>query len=142
MPNVEAHRSGVGHASGITVDPGIVSMSSDEGEAMKARDLVNAGEKTVAIFTHGTWFEHSPDGTGSTGKWVIDPNHPLDRAIIYHRDDKAQTNTVYTADIVGVVSADAEKRYTIQLAHICHCGETPLNWPEFAEGGQNPIRYL
>jgi hypothetical protein len=44
---------------------------------MKARDLVQAGESAVAIFTRGGRFVLREDGTGYTGNWVINPKKKI-----------------------------------------------------------------
>lgn len=109
---------------------------------MKARDLIKPGESVIAIFTHGIHFDFRDGNTGSTGQWKIDPNHSVDRVILYHRNDEMNTNTLYIANYAGVEPADRGGRYTIQLTHVQYIGTTSTNWVEFAEGGQNPIRYL
>lgn len=109
---------------------------------MKARDFIKPGENVVVVFTHGRHFVLYDDNTGSTGRWIIDPTRAVDRVILYQRDDEKTTNTLYIANYAGVKPADREGRYDIQLAHIQYVGTTPTNWIEFANGGQNPIRYL
>lgn len=109
---------------------------------MKARDLVKSGETVVVIYTHGKHFELKENNTGSTGQWTIDPNRLVDRVIIYLRDDKTNTNTLYLANHAGTNPAEREGRYDIQLTHVQYAGTTSMNWTEFAEAGSNPIRYL
>ena len=109
---------------------------------MKARDFIKPGESVIVIFTHGMHFDFYDDKTGSTGQWKIDPNRRVDRVIIYDRNDEMNTNTLYIANYAGVEPADREGRYNIQLTHVQYIGTTSANWVEFAEGGQNPIRYL
>lgn len=109
---------------------------------MKARDFIKPGENVVVVFTHGEHFVLHDDNTGSTGEWKIDPNHKIDRVIIYHRDDEKNINNLYIANHAGAEPADREKRYNIRLAHVQYIGATSTNWIEFAEGGQNSIRYL
>lgn len=109
---------------------------------MKARDFIKPGENVVVIFTHGMHFDLDDDNTGSTGQWVIDSNRRLDRVILYRRDDDKDLNTLYIANYAGIEPATREGRYDIQLTHVQYIGTTSKNWPEFAEGGQNPIRYL
>lgn len=60
---------------------------------MKARDFIQPGENVIVIFTQGSDFDLGDGNTGSTGEWLIDPNRPVDRVIIYHRKD--DTNTLY-----------------------------------------------
>ena len=54
---------------------------------MKARNFVKPDERVIVIFTRGANLEINSDNTGSTGKWDLNPNHSIDRVIIYRRDD-------------------------------------------------------
>lgn len=109
---------------------------------MKARDFIKPGETAMVIFTRGGRFEVNADHTGSTGNWVIDPNRKIDRVIVYHRNETANTNMLYIGSLVQAEKTTENDRYNIRLAHIQYIGETTLHWKEFAEAGQNPIRYL
>lgn len=109
---------------------------------MKARDFIKPDENVIVIFTTGSDFLLHDGSTASTGEWNIDPNRSVDRVIIYHRNDEMHRNIVYIANHAGVESADREGRYNIQLTHVQYIGTTSANWPEFAEAGANPIRYL
>lgn len=109
---------------------------------MKASDFIKPGESILVIFTHGIHLELSDANTGSTGEWEIDATRSVDRVLIYHRNDELKTNTLYIANHAGVVPADRQGRHNIQLTHVQYIGVTSKNWIEFAEGGQNPIRYL
>lgn len=109
---------------------------------MKARDFIKPGENTIVIFTRGAHLVLGDDNTGLTGEWDLNPNRPVERVIIYHRNDETNANILYIANHAGVKPADREGRYNIQLAHVQYVGTTPSNWIEFAEGGQHPIRYL
>ncbi len=51
-------------------------------------------------------------------------------------------NVVYIGTFVQADPIDEERRSSIRLNHIQYVGVTDLNWLQFAEGGQNPIRYL
>jgi hypothetical protein len=59
-----------------------------------------------------------------------------------YRDDENNANNLYIANHAGAEPADREGRYDIRLTHVQYIGATSVNWVEFAEGGQNPIRYL
>ncbi|HLO89335.1 MAG TPA: HNH endonuclease [Nostocaceae cyanobacterium] len=109
---------------------------------MKARDFLQPGENIIVIFTDGTRFELGNDNTGITGDWTIDPSRLINRVIIYLRDSQENTNKLYIANHNGVEFVQERERYKIKLAHVQYVGKTDLNWYEFAEGSQNPIRYI
>jgi len=115
---------------------------------MKARDFIKPGENIIVIFTEGILLEFGDDNTGLTGDWTIDPNHSIDRVIIYwriHESGYPPRNTLYIANHAGVIfveEKEGHKRYKIKLAHIQYIGETKLMWDKFADTGANPIRYL
>ncbi|MCT7964079.1 hypothetical protein NG791_25710 [Laspinema sp. D1] len=109
---------------------------------MKARDFIKPNESAVVIFTHGEKFVIHEDNTGLTGEWKISPNRTVERVILYHRDDEKNTNSLYIGNYAGAEPSTLEGRYNIRLTHLQYIGLTSLNWIEFAEGGQNPIRYL
>lgn len=109
---------------------------------MKARQFQRPGERMMVIFTRGGRFVVNDDHSGSTGNWVIDPNRNVDRVVIYHRRDQASPNELYIGTFKGVQPTDKPTRYSVQLDHIQYVGLTESNWLDFADGGQNPIRYL
>ena len=109
---------------------------------MNARELIEPGERAVVVFTHGPHFVWREDGSGSTGNWKINRARRFDRVIIYHRLDSATANEVYTAEADGLEPSDEEGRKIILLKNVVHRGSTTANWREFAEGRQNPVRYL
>lgn len=109
---------------------------------MKARDFVRPDERVIVIFTRGGRFEVRSDHTGSTGNWTIDAKRPVDRVIVYHRDESINSNAIYLASFVQAIQTDEGKRYNIELAHVQYAGQSDLNWQEFAETQVNPVRYL
>ena|SRR5579875_3614672 len=109
---------------------------------MKALDLVQPGEKAVIVYTRGLHFEQHPDGTGSTGNWVISPHRAIDRVIIYMPEGPTDRRAIFTAEARAIIPAGEKKRYRITLEDVRFVGETTSTWQEFAGGGQNPIRYL
>ena len=109
---------------------------------MKAKDLLDENEQALILFTDGTEFDIEDDKTGLTGKWKVNPERVPDRIIIYFRDSSAKDGTVYSAINTGVAPSEIDGRHFIFLANIENVGSTDLDWVEFAEGGQNPVRYL
>jgi hypothetical protein len=109
---------------------------------MKALDLVQPGEKALILYTRGLHFEQQPDGTGSTGDWVISPHREFDRVIIYMPEGPTNRRAVFTAAPTEIVPSGEKRRYRIRLIGVSFAGETTCSWEEFAGAGQNPIRYL
>ena len=109
---------------------------------MKAHDFIQPDEAVMIIFTRGGRFDVNADHTGATGNWVFDPNRKVDRVIIYHRNEGLHTNMLYIGSFVEAERTSENGRYNIVLAHIQYVGQTDLHWKEFADAGQNPIRYL
>lgn len=109
-----------------------------------ALDLLQSGESAIVIFTDGRDFQHSRDGSGETGNWVMNSKRPFDKVIIYRRDQKSGANEVWTATPVGVIPAPAHSpgRYVIKLSSVKLEGTSDEKWPSFAQTGENPIRYL
>ncbi|WP_353929845.1 HNH endonuclease [Okeanomitos corallinicola TIOX110] len=108
---------------------------------MKARSFIKLDENVMVIFTDGTLLEFGDNNTGLTGDWKIDVNRPIDRVIIYQRDE-TKKNKLYIANHAGVQFVQENNRYKIKLAHVQYIGETQLNWYEFADAQAQPIRYL
>ena len=96
----------------------------------------------MAVFTHGHYFVLNDDNTGSTGECKIAQNIPVDRVLIYYPNDEINTNTLYIANYGVVKPAAREGGYNVQLTHFQYIGTTSSNWMDFAEDGQNLIRYL
>jgi hypothetical protein len=105
-------------------------------------ELLEPGQSALCIFTRGMNFHVGQDGHGTTGHWVIDPNHPVDFVMLYLRQEGAnQNNEVYTAHVNGYEGPDEEHRFNIQLIDIVLHGATTVDWCHFCDTGQNPIRY-
>ncbi len=109
---------------------------------MKARNFIKPNESVIVFLTHSHHLFLQNNQTGLTGEWTINPNFFVDRVIIYYLNDETNTNTLYIANYAGVEAVDIEGQYNIKLTHVQYIGTTSANWIEFAEGGQNPIRYL
>jgi hypothetical protein len=111
---------------------------------MKAEDLLKPGETALAFFTRGPKLEIHADGTGHTGTWVINPNKNTDRVIIYWRRelDSGEENEIYLADRADTIYDPATERYFVHFQAARLVGTTQKKWPEFTEGGQNPVKYV
>ena len=120
----------------------------------KAAHLLGPGESAIAIYTNGTNFKRSPDGSGSSSSWPINKRIQIDKVIIYHADKTTnpakRTNRVYTANLAAILGPVREarqrksryKRYKITLLNIECRGTSDSNWPVFADTRQWPIRYI
>lgn len=109
---------------------------------MNARSFIQPGEQVITIFTRGGRFEVHDDHSGYTGNWRINPQRRVDRVIIYHRDETLGSNTLYIGNLAKIVETHEENRYGLFLEHVQYIGTTHLDWKDFADTGQNPIRYL
>jgi hypothetical protein len=106
-------------------------------------DLLAPGESALAVFTHGRHFNLNPDGTGSSGNWVIDPERRVDRFIVYNRSGAAGVPAeVYRADFVGAVQSAEPGRLVVNFRAAELAGVTRDSWPKFADTGVNPVRYI
>jgi hypothetical protein len=106
-----------------------------------ADQLLRPGEVGLFIFTEGSNFTVNPDGTGSTGDWVVDPRRRVDWIVIYKRGSDPANNELWMARPGDYESARSD-RYAIGLRHIQRVGATDANWSQFATAGNNPIRYI
>ena len=109
---------------------------------MNGRELLQPGETGLFICTDGLNLVVHPDGTGSSGWWVLNPKKRFDRVLIFKRTSgRSDGAEILSARCVGYEGPD-ERRYNLRLINIRHAGTTPQNWREFTGGTQNPIRYL
>ena len=112
---------------------------------MTARDFIKPDENVMVIFTEDILLELGDDNTGLTGDWWINPTHEIDRVILYRRvyqNRYSWINTLYIGNHAGVIFVEETERYKVKLTHVQYIGQTDLNWYEFAETGQFPIRYF
>ena len=111
-------------------------------------EIIEGNERAVAVFTTHEMLSSNlrinGDNTGYTGDWVLRRNPNVDCVVIYHRQD--MKNNIYKADITSIEGPLREypdcNRYKIHFRNLQHCGVTLANWPEFADCGANPVRYL
>ncbi len=107
---------------------------------VKAVDLVDPWDKTVAIFTHGRNMKINPDGTGYSGKWVISEERleGTKKVILYLRNEGGE-NQLYVGNYIGNHQSDEPRRLVVNFSGLKPVGTTDLNWLRFAEKGQSPI---
>jgi Domain of unknown function (DUF3883) len=109
---------------------------------LNGRELLQSGETGLFICTDGLNLVVHPDGTGSSGWWVLNPKRRFDRVFIFKRTSgQSDGAEILAAQCIDYEGPD-ERRYTLRLINIRHAGTTPRNWREFTGGTQNPIRYL
>jgi hypothetical protein len=106
-------------------------------------ELLRPGESALAVFTDGRNFRLHGDGTGTSGSWVIDPARKVDRFIVYYREGSAGTAAqLYLADYIGAAPSPEAGRYVVSFEGSSQVGVTRLPWPEFADTGANPARWI
>lgn len=109
----------------------------------EASELLGLGETALVLFTRGQHFSLGEGGSGSTGKWVLDPDREVDRVVIYNRQSAETTGAdLWRGRASFVEPSDRPRRYVIMLTEVEKVGRTELNWREFAGGGTNPVRYV
>ncbi len=106
---------------------------------MKLIDVIPEGSTAIAVMTDGRFLVFSRP-TGSTGIWKIDPAHQPEKVVIYNRHEGR--NRVYMGDYLATIPSHEEGRFILQFWNWKEVGETDLDWPEFSNGGANPIRYI
>jgi hypothetical protein len=106
-------------------------------------DLLQPGESALAVLTDGRNLKLNGDGSGSSGNWVIDPARQVDRFVIYYREGGAgDTARLYRGDYVGAGPSPEAGRSVVTFEGAEQVGVTRLSWPEFADTGANPVRYI
>jgi hypothetical protein len=70
----------------------------------QASEIIERNQSAIVIFTRGEHFSFDADGNGSTGKWVVAPEHvdEVDKVIIYLRRDDETVNRIYLGNYAGV----------------------------------------
>ena len=109
---------------------------------MRASDLINPGETAVVLFTRGDLFTFSPDRTGETGNWRLDPRREPDRVVIYRRGASPTSNELFVASYAGSRPSNEPGRFILRLVNVTAAGTTDLNWRAFAQASSSPIRYI
>jgi hypothetical protein len=108
-----------------------------------ATSLLSPGETAVALLTRGPHLDIRPDGSGSSGNWKITPRD-FDKVIIYHElpgPDRPRAD-IYLADYVDTVTSSDPGRHVVRFQRCSQVGTTTRKWSDFADAGQNPVRYL
>jgi hypothetical protein len=117
---------------------------NDSGAELRSlADLLIPGESALAVFTHGQHFSLNPDGTGTSGNWVMDPERRVDRFIVYSRTGPAgRPAEVYRTVFVGAAESVEPGRFVVNFRGAELVGVTHESWPRFADTGVNPVRYF
>lgn len=106
-------------------------------------NVLSAGDTAIVIFTRNRQLHILPDGTGFTGSWVLNPARVYSRVVIYNRDDAHDAGgDVSVAEHVDTRAAEEEGRFTVRFRNAERRGRTERDWKDFANTGQNPIRYV
>lgn len=108
-----------------------------------ASSLLCSGESAIVVFTEGQFLTMNSDGSGMSGKWVMNPDRHIDKLIIYRLiEEQPRHARVYRANYVDAVQSNSPGRYVIQFKGCEQVGTTSRNWREFADGSTNPIRFV
>ena len=108
-----------------------------------ALELLQPGQTGLCVFTDGRWFKINNDGSGSTGNWKASPRRNVDVVVIYRQEirDGQRFVELFTGKPIGY-DGPKDGRYVIELSDVRLEGSTVLPWYEFADTGQNPVRYV
>ena len=115
---------------------------------MKAIDFLIPGEKALVVFTDGLNLTIRPDGTGTSGNWIVNPHRRADKIIIdpvAYSTETRITNEIFMGQQNGIIgpTPDDDRRYiSWHFIDLKHVGTTDMNWKEFAETGSAPVKYL
>jgi hypothetical protein len=106
-------------------------------------DVLEAGETAIVIFTRERQLVLRPDGTGYTGNWVVDLRRAYSRVVIYNRDKTEDAGgDVILATHVSTQASNEAGRCVVHFRDAVRRGRTAISWKEFADTGQNPVRYV
>jgi hypothetical protein len=110
----------------------------------RALDLLAPDESAVVLFTRGSKFEKSGEGSGSTGNWVFKPREDLDRVIVYNqlRDGRQPDAEIWIADYVTAVASNQPDRFVVHFKDAYFAGRAGSKWREFADTYANPVRLI
>jgi hypothetical protein len=108
------------------------------------KEIIQATESVIAVFTHGEHLNILADGSGSSGIWVTDPNHDYHTVVIYLRTNQGMSE-FYKGKFMGFRSSGVKSKRGIERQYILftelkHLGNTKSNWIEFCGGSQNPVK--
>lgn len=107
-----------------------------------ARQLLPSGSKALVIFTRGNHFRLNGDGTGHSGNWKLDVDREVDHVVLYFRPSTEEKAEILVARHVSTEPSTEPGRCVVHFAEATRHPATDLNWSQFAETTQNPIRYL
>lgn len=107
---------------------------------MRAVDLLGVNQTAFVIFTRGSHFALNPDGTGSTGHWVLNPDLVPDKIIVYHRTETG--NNVYLGNFSGIEPSPRDRRFILYYSQMTEIGSTDLNWFQFAGNSRSPAQFI
>ena len=108
-----------------------------------ANELLQPGETGLFVHTDGRHLTLNADGSGSTGRWVINPSRRVDRVVVVREAQRGGRRfmELFVARHDGVIGP-VDGRYTVRLLDVRLAGSTVRSWKELAAAGQNPVRYI
>lgn len=109
---------------------------------MRIKDVLEPREPALAIPTRGDSLILNRDGTGKTGWWKINPDRVPDRLVLYVRPEGSGAADILVGIVTGFSPSPNPKRVWVHFSNLKNMGSTRINWIEFADASQNPIRYV
>ena len=109
-----------------------------------ASDLLDPGETAIVLFTNGMHLTINPDGSGTSGNWIMSRSHRPDKVVIYYRlpEQVPLHADIYLADYASTANSPERGRRVVRFQAARRVGSTNRNWREFADANANPVRYL
>ena len=113
-------------------------------EFREASEVVLPGQKAITLFTTGDKFTCNNRGDGKTGNWRISIARveKIEKVIIYLRKEGETGGQIWLADFSDVEPSPQAGRRIIRFTKLQRVGVTQSDWPQFGNGGQNPLAYI
>ena len=108
------------------------------------RQVLRPGDAAVAVKTAGAVLSPlTPGGSGTSGNWVASATRHANRIFLYKREGSAGTVAeIWRADLVGRSQSPEPGRLVFHFRNAQLVAYTRSSWPDFAEAGSGPVRYM
>ena len=110
----------------------------------EASGLASPLAAVVVFVKRGDKLEKRADGSGRTGNWLFQAKRRPTRVIVYDRlqDRPYRKSEVWVANYAGAFPSIEPGRFVLKFKNLSQPFVTTESWPEFADTGRGPVRYL